>query len=485
MWVGSMFDVRCSTFKILVAAIFCVLTSNLEPLTSNLSHAAQVIDERFIPSPITRDAEIVPTGEANAICLTDTGTPTFGIALCSTVDATGKLVKLGKLEIGNAITPAPLAADTNNYNPTGLDTAGILRISASTEVNLSGLAAQAAGRLIFIHNVGADQIHLLNQSGLSTDVNRFALPGGGALTLEHSAIALVQYDGTAARWRVVAASGTANDDQVATEVPFAPSQGTDWDPAPDEVGAALDQLGSRVKTIELSGFKATVFTGGVPAGACDDPQHIFIKTDSTPNSAEIFICSANGATPQQASANDAALLQLAAESGGALVAQAGGTNGAIHGENGNVSRHASGVIYVGQTTAARRRVCMLTVGDGVNTIQDADFSPFKQGRCYVPYAATVVEITLQGDAGTPSVTVQRRRDASTLADLLSGALAGAGTTETCAMASTSQTCINGTTSSGSITLSNTALNAGDWIEVKSGTGSTAKSLNVAVVFTVN
>jgi hypothetical protein len=450
------------------------------------SFAAQVIDERFIPSPITRDAEIVPTGEANAICLTNTGTPTFGIALCSTVDATGKLVKLGKLEVGNAITPAALAADTNNYNPTGLDTAGILRISASTEVNLSGLAAQAAGRLIFIHNVGANRINIPNQSGLSDAENRFALPGGATVPLEHSAIALVQYDGTAARWRVVAASGTANDDQVATEVPFTASGEEDWpEGVPEDVGAALDDLAARTRTIELSGFKATVFTGSVPSGACDDAQHIFIKTDATPNLAEIFICSSNGATPQKASANDAGITQIAAQSGGAVVAQAGGTPTAVHGENGNESRHAAGVIYLGQTTAARRRVCMITIGDGVNTIQDADFSPFLQGRCYVPYAATIVEITLQGDAGTPTVLLQRRRDASTLADLLSGALAGAGTTETCAMASTSQTCLNGTTSSGTITLSNTALSAGDWIEVKSGTGSTAKALDVAVVYTVN
>jgi hypothetical protein len=132
-----------------------------------------------------------------------------------------------------------------------------------------------------------------------------------------------------------------------------------------------------------------------------------------------------------------------------------------------------------------RRTCMIQVGDGTNTVVTADYSPFLTGACYIPYAATIVEVNIQSDAGTPSVQLERRRGAATLADLLSGALAAAGTTHTCAMSSTSQTCIDGTTSSNSITLSNTSLNAGDVIEVKSGTGSTEKSMRIAVTFTVN
>jgi hypothetical protein len=132
-----------------------------------------------------------------------------------------------------------------------------------------------------------------------------------------------------------------------------------------------------------------------------------------------------------------------------------------------------------------RRTCMLQVGDGTNTVVTADYSPFKVNACYVPYAATIVEINIQTDAGTPSVVLERRRGAATLADLLSGALAAAGTTHTCALTGTSGTCIDGTTSSNSITLSNTGLNAGDVIEVKSGTGSTETSMRIAVVFTVN
>jgi hypothetical protein len=132
-----------------------------------------------------------------------------------------------------------------------------------------------------------------------------------------------------------------------------------------------------------------------------------------------------------------------------------------------------------------RRQCMIPVGDGATTVVSGDYSPFKQPRCKVPYAATIVEIDIQTDAGTPSILLQRRRGASTVADLLSGALAANGTTWTCAMGSTSGTCIDGTTSSGSITLSNTSLTAGDVIEVKSGTASTETSATIAITWTVN
>ena len=75
----------------LIRALLCalaLLTSNLEPRTA----VAQTIPEVVIDSAITRDSEIIPTGEANAICISNTPGPTPAITLCSTVDLTGKTV---------------------------------------------------------------------------------------------------------------------------------------------------------------------------------------------------------------------------------------------------------------------------------------------------------------------------------------------------------------------------------------------------------
>jgi hypothetical protein len=129
--------------------------------------------------------------------------------------------------------------------------------------------------------------------------------------------------------------------------------------------------------------------------------------------------------------------------------------------------------------------CMLQVGDGTNTVVSGDYSPFKTSACYIPKAATIVEVQLQSDAGTPSVQLEKRVGASTLTDILSGALAAAGTTHTCAKTSTSATCTDGTTSSGSITVSSTSITAGTMLEVKSGTASTETSTRIAILFTYN
>jgi len=93
------------------------------------------------------------------------------------------------------------------------------------------------------------------------------------------------------------------------------------------------------------------------------------------------------------------------------------------------------------------------------------------GRCQVPGTATLIEVDNWASGGTPQATLERfRPNGATTADLISGPLAtGAAGIFSCATATISQTCIDGITSSGSVTLSNTVLNAGDVIRVKSAT----------------
>jgi len=124
-----------------------------------------------------------------------------------------------------------------------------------------------------------------------------------------------------------------------------------------------------------------------------------------------------------------------------------------------------------------------------------DLAP-QMKQCKVPAASTVVEIAVDADAGTSSVQVQKRHcstitggncTAWTNTNLLSGALATlTGGFPACARTATSQTCIDGTTSSGSITVSTTALGAGDYIETSTSTlAGTPVIYKVMVVYTVN
>jgi len=146
-------------------------------------------------------------------------------------------------------------------------------------------------------------------------------------------------------------------------------------------------------------------------------------------------------------------------------------------------------------TVSLRRVCPLLIGadNAASVLADADIGPQGQ-QCKIPYAATVVEIDVNADAGTPSAIVRKKHCATSAAgvctswtstDFLSGALAAA--------ASNFDACSNtgGTTGLDAVTtcsntLQNTSVAIGDWIELKSGTaGGTAKRLSVNVIYTVN
>jgi hypothetical protein len=135
-------------------------------------------------------------------------------------------------------------------------------------------------------------------------------------------------------------------------------------------------------------------------------------------------------------------------------------------------------------TANTRRVCSIIVGaENGSALADADIAP--QGRqCYVPFAATVVELMVAADAGTPSVVVRRNR-AGTGANFISSALATAASGGLACSNTGGTTGLDGATSC-SATLQNTGLTAGDWIELVSGTaGGVAKRMSIAVTYTVN
>lgn len=98
------------------------------------------------------------------------------------------------------ITPTALSADVNDYNPTGLATADVLRLEASGDHRqITGLAGGADGRIITIHNIGSTyRIFLADDSSSSSAANRFL--GAGIFINPNKSVTL-QYDATVSRWR--------------------------------------------------------------------------------------------------------------------------------------------------------------------------------------------------------------------------------------------------------------------------------------------
>lgn len=102
------------------------------------------------------------------------------------------------------ITPASLAVNTNDYNPTGLSDTSRIRLSASASIELTGLQGGTDGRRIILHNIAAFAITLKDDT-TSTAANRFSLNGDIVLSQDQSI--QLEYDGTSSRWRAIGGIG--------------------------------------------------------------------------------------------------------------------------------------------------------------------------------------------------------------------------------------------------------------------------------------
>lgn len=145
------------------------------------------------------------------------------------VDAGLDQVQLGAaVALTGDITPSTLSADQNNYNPTGLSTASVLRLeAASANRSITGLVGGADGRIIIIHNIGTTySISLQNENASSTAANRFSFVAKE--TIQPAESITLQYDGTAQRWRATAKHS------------YAPLEFNDAEGDPSDIGTASD-----------------------------------------------------------------------------------------------------------------------------------------------------------------------------------------------------------------------------------------------------
>ncbi len=114
----------------------------------------------------------------------------------------GNLALPRGLALTGVISPPQITANQNDYNPSGVATASVLQVFSDAARSISGLAGGAEGRVVSLINIGSQPIALLDESASSTAANRFTL--GASLTLPAKQAALLRYDGTATRWRLVA-----------------------------------------------------------------------------------------------------------------------------------------------------------------------------------------------------------------------------------------------------------------------------------------
>lgn len=135
-------------------------------------------------------------------------------------------------------------------------------------------------------------------------------------------------------------------------------------------------------------------------------------------------------------------------------------------------------------TGLARRTCDIAVGDETaSVIVNGQLGPQKR-ICFIPGAATIVEMDVAADGGTPSVIVGNNA-AGTVTNIVSSALATAASGGIACSNVGGTAGIDGvTTCSG--TLQNTGLATGSYLELVSGTaGGTAKLMTIHVIYTIN
>jgi hypothetical protein len=115
----------------------------------------------------------------------------------------------GAFALASAISPAAITGSNNDYTPASFSTAQVIRQALSADATLTGLLAGVAGRLIVLVNLDASFVLTLSHAdALSVAANRFTLPDSKNLRLVGvGSFAILQYDSTSARWRVVATNG--------------------------------------------------------------------------------------------------------------------------------------------------------------------------------------------------------------------------------------------------------------------------------------
>jgi hypothetical protein len=191
----------------LALALFLVLLANARSGADTLADCTQLGSVQCKSAAgDPADSGLVRLGNTEFICWE--ANPA-GSDVCMTV-GTDNAILVPSLNISGTlatlgdISPSSLSSDQNNWNPTSLSTAAVIRVTASTPVNITGLSGGTDGRIIRIVNINSVTVFLKDESASSTAANRFALVGDMALGQDQGVTLL--YDSTTTRWRSVGRS---------------------------------------------------------------------------------------------------------------------------------------------------------------------------------------------------------------------------------------------------------------------------------------
>lgn len=124
----------------------------------------------------------------------------------ATISVAGFMSSTDKTKLdcyGTIITPSQITADQNDYAPTNIALAEILRLSTDTTRIITGLSCTNVNVLRKkIYNIGTNPLVIAHDNASSTDINRILIPGASNITMYANDVVDIFYDSTTARWRL-------------------------------------------------------------------------------------------------------------------------------------------------------------------------------------------------------------------------------------------------------------------------------------------
>tara|TARA_R110000824_G_scaffold100400_2_gene238761 strand:- start:1285 stop:1821 length:537 start_codon:yes stop_codon:yes gene_type:complete len=116
---------------------------------------------------------------------------------------------MADLTIGGQITPSALVANTNDYDPPHAPVAGVICISSTSAVDLTGLAAPDYPLVRHLINTGSFTVSIVRESLASSAANRFQMGGASHDLLPGQGAALYYHLGIS-RWILMHESVTSS-----------------------------------------------------------------------------------------------------------------------------------------------------------------------------------------------------------------------------------------------------------------------------------
>lgn len=184
----------------------------------------------------------------------------------------------------NSPITVTLGTSTNDWNPSGLATGNVIRLTASSAINLTGLTAPATdGKIIVIDNVGATNNFIVtSQDASSSAANRFAFDR--PITVRPGRSITVKYDVTSARWRLIQEVtaqpimggfknlrvfnvATAFSGDTAPTTPNVQMKLAADEITLEDVNGGAVRLSSYACTMDISGNSFSAGTGGLDTGS--------------------------------------------------------------------------------------------------------------------------------------------------------------------------------------------------------------------------